>query len=692
MTKISFPAADQRHNKRLITSLAVVVLAVISLLGFFVTAGLAREDVLAGWRARALAVGLSGLLLLGLLTGLLYWLWRAEAALKENEELMRSTFEQAAVGIAHIAPDTYRILMANDKFCDLLGYTQDELTGTDSRLLTPPDDMPARTAERAQVMAGKIKTSSSERCLIRKTGASLWVNRSLSLVRDPAGQPRYFISVIEDITERKQAQAERAQLAAIVESSNDAMISRTVDGRILTWNKGAERLFGYTAAEMIGANTLALMPPDLVAETYHNREYLNQGNALNGYETVRVTKDGRRVSVSLNSSPIRDAVGNVMGVASVFHDITERKQAEKRQAMEHAVTRVLAEAETSADAIPRIIQTICESLGWACGAHWRWDDTAEVLRCAETWHIDAAEVADFIATASKTINEAPAWHGEAPRTKTGGLVRRVWMDGAPVWFPDVTREPEFRRGLIAAKAGLHCAFAFPVMAGAQPLGVMEFYSRNIAKPDEALLQVVTAIGSQIGQFLRRKRAEERIQYLAAYDSLTSLPNRNMFRDRLALVIARAKRSGQMAALMFLDLDRFKEINDTLGHAAGDKVLQATAGLLRTSLRDVDTISRLGGDEFTVVLENIIDVRQVTTIGEKIKEAFTSPIIIQEGRDIFVTASIGIALYPLDADNIDALLHAADVAMYRAKQEGRNTYEFYLSEPNARADVVRPMRT
>jgi diguanylate cyclase len=132
----------------------------------------------------------------------------------------------------------------------------------------------------------------------------------------------------------------------------------------------------------------------------------------------------------------------------------------------------------------------------------------------------------------------------------------------------------------------------------------------------------------------------------------------------------------MAALMFLDLDRFKEINDTLGHATGDKVLQATARLFGASLRDVDTISRLGGDEFTVILENIIDVRQVRTTVEKIQGAFSAPIITQEGRDIFVTASIGIALYPADADNNDALLHAADVAMYRAKQEGRNTYEFY----------------
>ena len=173
---------------------------------FFVTAGLASKDVLVGWRVRALVVGLSGLLLLGLLTGLLYRLWRTEDALKANEALMRGTFEEAAVGIAHIAPDTHRILMANARFCNLLGYTTDELIGTDFRRLTPPDEMPARENERAQVMAGKIRTSTCERRLIRKDGVLSWFNRSLSLVRDLAGQPQYFISVIDDISARKRAE------------------------------------------------------------------------------------------------------------------------------------------------------------------------------------------------------------------------------------------------------------------------------------------------------------------------------------------------------------------------------------------------------------------------------------------------------------------------------------------------------
>ena len=189
------------------------------------------------------------------------------------------------------------------------------------------------------------------------------------------------------------------------------------------------------------------------------------------------------------------------------------------------------------------------------------------------------------------------------------------------------------------------------------------------------------ISSQAAQ---RAEDEETIRHLAHHDPLTGLPNRKLFIDRLSLALARARRNGRLAALMYVDFDRFKEINDTRGHAVGDKVLQVAGKRLRGLLRDADTVARLGGDEFTIVLDDIADARHAGTVAAKIREAFADPVVTGDGADIVVTPSTGIALYPADADDVDALIHAADAAMYDAKAAGRNAYRFYRPPPRARA--------
>jgi len=175
---------------------------------------------------------------------------------------------------------------------------------------------------------------------------------------------------------------------------------------------------------------------------------------------------------------------------------------------------------------------------------------------------------------------------------------------------------------------------------------------------------------------QREEDEETIRHLAHHDPLTGLPNRKLFGDRLQGTLARATRSGRMAALMFIDLDRFKEVNDTLGHAVGDRVLKAVGERLRGLLRDADTVARLGGDEFTIILEDVADADHVSTVAEKILEAFAAPVATENGTDIGVTPSIGIALFPGEIQTVDALMNAADAAMYDAKAAGRNTYRFY----------------
>jgi diguanylate cyclase (GGDEF)-like protein/PAS domain S-box-containing protein len=189
----------------------------------------------------------------------------------------------------------------------------------------------------------------------------------------------------------------------------------------------------------------------------------------------------------------------------------------------------------------------------------------------------------------------------------------------------------------------------------------------------------------------RKRAEREIQKLAYYDTLTGLPNRTLFFDRLSLALAQGRREHRNVGVLFLDLDRFKAINDTLGHVAGDMLLKYVARRLRGCVRESDTVARLGGDEFVVVLPGVHSEQDLTNFAKKILTALSRPVRLGE-KKFFTTASIGISVFPLDAEDVDSLLRNADIAMYAAKDRGKNTYQFFSEEMNAKVVEKLGMET
>ncbi|MGA9045666.1 EAL domain-containing protein [Sulfuricurvum sp.] len=204
------------------------------------------------------------------------------------------------------------------------------------------------------------------------------------------------------------------------------------------------------------------------------------------------------------------------------------------------------------------------------------------------------------------------------------------------------------------------------------------------KPEiqEFVITIANAIALSI-EIDRRKKMEQTMAYKAHHDELTHLYNRSLFVDRLEHAIHKAKRSGDQLAVLFIDLDRFKEINDSLGHAMGDKVLITIAKRLSDHLRDIDTIARLGGDEFTLIIEDVDDIQKVNQIAGKLVSVLQEPIFIDE-HQLYVTSSIGISIYPLDGESAQNLLSNADAAMYKAKEEGRNSYQYYTQELTLRA--------
>ncbi|HEX8949947.1 MAG TPA: EAL domain-containing protein [Dissulfurispiraceae bacterium] len=181
----------------------------------------------------------------------------------------------------------------------------------------------------------------------------------------------------------------------------------------------------------------------------------------------------------------------------------------------------------------------------------------------------------------------------------------------------------------------------------------------------------------------RKRMEEEIRHLAHHDELTGLPNKRLFMEVVKFELAQAQRNERKLAILFLDLDRFKEVNDTLGHGAGDSLLKEVAGRLKASVRKSDTVARIGGDEFNILLSDISRVEDITTIARKVMSAFQRP-FLAAGHEFHVTTSIGISIYPDDSEEIETLFRYADIAMYHAKERGRNSHQFYNSEINIRS--------
>ena len=979
---------------------------------------------------------------------------------KALEERFRANFEQAAVGMMHTSLDR-RILMVNRKFCDMIGYTVEELVGRKATAIHHPDDSNADQPLEKQLVAGEISTFSFEKRYIRRDGGVMWGNRTVSLARDAAGRPLYFIRVIEDVTERKEAEQ---RYRAVFDSAPVGILRSGLDRRILQVNPKLCEILGYQADEL-----LTMRVPELVHPDHRDRDApLFMDAMLEGRMQTFASerpfrrKDGTFVWVNRTVSLVRDAAGEAQYFIRIVEDVSERRRAEEalreserfatatidalathicviggagqiiavnkawrefavgngvpaeyswegrnyleatenavgtdaldarpvaegirevldgrrdefshtyschaptrqrwfmmratrfpgdgpRRAvvshediteltlssrwrmMEHAVTRVLAEAASVGDAMPQLLRTIGEAMGWCYGSHWAWSGQDGTLTRREYW-------TDFGGDVRPT--DARPWL-RALLERTSGLLWRAWIGREVTWIADLAKEPGFRRGRSALELGFRSAYSFPVTVGADAIGVMEFFGRETRYPDEIVLQITRSLGSQIGQFIRRKQteetlrlsderfriafnqasvgismagldmcylqvndkyceilgysrdelasmtvrdvilpqdisetaefrarlisgelqsyqrerqlrrrdgssiwvnlvatlirdvkgeplhfvtmmqdvserrraeealreseekfrqladnvpeafwiidagtwrliylnaaakamlsesrqglsrdtrhwmrlvhpedrmrvraakrrllanqgydvdfrilcsdgsvrwiqdrafplsdadgkvyrvagisaditqrkeAEQKLVHLAHYDALTGLPNRTLFYDRLKQALAHARRNHWMVAVIFLDLDRFKNVNDTLGHVVGDELLNQVSARLLGCVRAGDTVGRLGGDEFAIVLSSIAGQRDASIVGQKIMAALAEPFTLS-ASEMFVSASVGITLYPTDSADQDTLIRNADTAMYRAKALGRNSCQFYTPEMNARA--------
>ena len=437
------------------------------------------------------------------------------------------------------------------------------------------------------------------------------------------------------------------------------------DGRFLHVNQWLCDLLGYTRGELLARPVKEFSHPEDRDAADPQRTKLYSGE-LSSFRMEKryLRKDGSVAWVNLAVALRRGPGGEPLHAITVIEDISARKHEERLLRLEHAVTRCLAEADSAAAALPALMREVCESEGWACGEYWGRDEKEEVLRFGGFWNAGGPTLQNRFEIARTVVF-----------SRGTGLVGEVWQSGEPLWVADANDDARLVRPELARAAGLRGALLFPVAAAGTFLGVFAFWSREIREPDPRMLEAIRVIGSQIGQFLRRKQADERIQHLASHDALTGLPNRAMFSQLLGHAIASSQRYKRKFSVLFLDLDRFKQINDTLGHDAGDQLLLEVSTRLKHSVRASDVVARLSGDEFVMLVLETAGARQARVVAGKVLSALLRPVLLR-GQECRVTASIGIALFPQHAQDEAALMKSADLAMYAAKEEGKNCFQIY----------------
>ena len=731
---------------------------------------------------------------------------RADEALRASEEKYRSILEnmEDAYYEVDLKGD---LVFFNSAFSRLLGYPESELRGLNNRRYQTPGMAASVYKTFNQVYRTGAPAKAYDWEMQRKDGGKVLVEGSIQLVKDASERAIGFRGVLRDVTARRQMEMavreSEERFRSLTHLSSDWFWEQDTEHRFTKF-EGKEVLGGQASigATIIGRRPWELPGIDTDAIDWDAlRATYGRHEPICNMEYAYCDRNGNRYYVAVDGEPIFDKTGNFRGYRGTSRDITARKREERLLALEHMVTRRLAEAgaDGSRKTLQTVLSTICESEQWHASGFWTIDETAETLRLDVGWSGTRAPAAtiEFYQKSKEVVVPAD------------GLLGEVWKTGKPLWVADTAKESRSVWSERIAATHERSTFCFPAIADGKVIGVFAFASNAIREPDERLLQTANVIGNQVGQFLQRKQSEDvlresesrfraltnlssdwyweqdaeirftriesrrddiesarahltgkrpwetsyqidstdgwdahqqdlaarrsyrdvvmcrrlpdetlryisvsgepifdndgqfagyrgvtreitaqklaeaRIQYLATHDGLTDTPNRFMFSQLLTLAIESARRYQRKFAVLFIDLDRFKVINDTLGHAAGDTLLKEMSLRLKDSLRGSDVIARLGGDEFVVLLQEANEPQQVTAAARKLLSSVIKPLTIA-GHECRVTASIGIAMYPTDAADEQSLMKNADMAMYLAKEEGKNNFQFYSANIQAQS--------
>jgi len=542
---------------------------------------------------------------------------------RESDERFRQAFEFAAIGMGVLSLSG-QWLRANHSIYEMFGYSETELLQITFQEMTHPDDLQKGQAELDRLIAEQIPYMQIEKRYRHKNGHYFWARLTTSIVRGTNNQPLYFVSQIEDIEERKKSDQSITLLNFAINQVKECIYLVDRKGRIRYVNNEASHTMGYSQDELMDMSVPEIDPEFSQQVWEEHWQELKQERAVR-LETHHKTKTGRIIPVEVNANYFE--YGGTGYNLALTHDITERK------AVESALREQEERFRQLADNIEEVV--------------WLTD-----LAMGHLLYISPAYQTIW-GRSCESLYEKPSSWLETIHPEDINNVSQALAQG------QVTGEYDIEFRIIRPDSTIRHIHqkAFPIVND-----VGEVYR----------------IAGTAQDITERKEQEAHIEYLAYHDSLTALPNRLLTMDRLEHGITHAIRHTNVLAVLFLDLDRFKTINDSLGHQAGDILLQQVGSRLLGVLRDEDTIGRVGGDEFLILLSSINTPDDAAHVANKLIDILSPPFMVM-GHQLHVNASIGISLCPRDSSISETLVKYADTALYLAKEQGRGVFRFFSPE-------------
>jgi len=490
-------------------------------------------------------------------------------------------------------------------------------------------------------------------------GTIVWLAISGEPVYHADGRFLGYRGVGRDITAQKRAQAALERFRTALDRSADMFFLIDMkENRVLDFNETASAALGYSREELTGMRSDLILAGRTLEEIRASHEELLRTRMQTG-EAVYRRKDGTTFPVEVRRTVLETADGGCILVIN-SRDLTERRVEEARKSAHLRYQQRIAAFGQSVLTC-RDAQELAEEAAQQVLLAFGGDTVAYVERGPRPGQLAVRSLAGDGAGAQRT-----AASSDDPVSRVLESGTRFSADGQFMPF-------EWARKAAAA--------IVPVPGNAGERGALCAVSCIRSFGDEEL-NFLEAVAAVLSAGLKRLASEQRLAFMAQFDSLTGLPNRALLADRFAQMIEQTRRRALILGVLFVDLDDFKSVNDTLGHAAGDELLKMVAGRLGEAVRPGDTVARISGDEFALVLADLARQEDAALVAQKIVERLAAPFQVS-GHEVLVTASVGIASYPADGHDAETLLGAADAAMYRAKQSGRNAFQFFTAEINQR---------